>query len=63
MPTKEDPVQRWLELKQCIDDVNKATASLQLAMTCSGNPDEMVSVTLTIGQIAMLIVLLGKAFE
>jgi hypothetical protein len=64
MPKDGDPVKRWLEIKRCLDDVNKATASLQLAMACGGGKeDEMVSVNLTVRQIATLIVLLGKAFE
>jgi hypothetical protein len=63
MPKDGDQVKRWLEIKQCIDDVNKATASLQLALACSGEVDEFVAVSLTKRQIALLIVLLGKAFE
>jgi hypothetical protein len=63
MPKEDDPVKYWQGVRQCISDVNKATASLQLAMACKGEPDEMVSVTLTIRQIAMLIVLLEGALE
>ena len=50
-------------MRQCINDVNKATASLQLALASHSEPDEMVSVTLTIRQIAMLLVLLDGAFK
>ena len=63
MPTKEDHVKHWAEVRQCINDVNKATASLQLAMACKGEPEEMVSVNLTVRQIAMLLVLLDGAFK
>ena len=63
MPLKDDPVKHWDEVRQCISDVNKATASLQLALASSSDPSELVKVSLTIRQIAMLIVLLGRAFE
>ena len=63
MAKEDDPVKYWAGVRQCISDVNKATASLQLAMATSGSPDEMVSVTLTIRQIAMLLILLEGALE
>jgi hypothetical protein len=63
MTKEDDTVKHWAEIRQCISDVNKATASLQLAMASSPDPNELVTVPLTIRQIAMLVVLLGRAFE
>ena len=58
MPEKEDPVKYWLGVRQCIADINKATASLELALACKGEPDDFISVRLTKRQIAMLLTLL-----
>jgi alanine-alpha-ketoisovalerate/valine-pyruvate aminotransferase len=63
MSKEDDPVKYWAGVRQCISDINKATASLQLALACGGNPAEFVTVTLTKRQIAMLLVLLEGALD
>lgn len=63
MTKDDDPVKYWHGVRQCLSDINKATASLQLALACGGDPAEMVSVKLTKRQIAMLVVLLEGALK
>jgi hypothetical protein len=64
MATKEDPVKYWADIRQCISDVNKAIASLQLTLAgATGSDDEFVTIALTKRQIAMVLVLLEGAFK
>jgi hypothetical protein len=65
MATKEDPVKYWADIRQCISDVNRSIASLQLALAgaSASNNDDFVTIALTKRQIAMVLVLLEGAFK